>query len=71
MIPEIQKILERVWDVASSEDGGPLPSPEWADESYVEQCGELSDEEKKDCFLSDMAVEISDLIYKSIGQKGK
>jgi len=63
MIPEIQKILERVWDVAAS-GGGRLPSPKWADDSYVEQCGELTEEEKKDSFLSDAATEISDLIYK-------
>ena len=63
MIPEIQKILDRVWDVAAS-GGGRLPSPEWADEEYVKQCGELSEEEKKDSFLSDAATEISDLIYK-------
>jgi len=62
MIPEIQKILDRVWNAASGDE--PLPSPEWADEEYVEQCGELSEEEKKDSFLSDVAVEISDLIYK-------
>ena len=61
MIPEIQKILDRVWKVASGES--PLPSPEWADESYVRDCGELSEEEKRDSFLSDAAVEISDLIY--------
>jgi len=63
MIPEIQKILDRVWDAAAS-GGGRLPSPEWADDSYVEQCGELTEEEKKDSFLSDAATEISDLIYK-------
>ena len=62
MIPEIQKILDRVWTVASGDE--PLPSPEWADDSYVEQCGELTEEEKKDSFLSDAATEISDLIYK-------
>jgi hypothetical protein len=67
MVGAILAILERVWKVASGES--PLPSPEWADESYIEQCGELSDEEKKESFLSDRAVEISELIYKITGKK--
>ena len=46
MVGAILAILERVWKVASGES--PLPSPEWADESYVKDCGELSDEEKRD-----------------------
>lgn len=61
MIPEIQKILERVWRVAKG--GDPLPSPDWADEEFILHCGELSEEEKKDSFLSDAAEEISRLIY--------
>ena len=67
MVGAILAILERVWKVASGES--PLPSPEWADESYVRDCGELSDEEKRDSFLSDAAVEISDLIYNLTGKK--
>tara|TARA_Y100001951_G_scaffold85826_1_gene75928 strand:- start:414 stop:599 length:186 start_codon:yes stop_codon:yes gene_type:complete len=60
MIPKIQKVLERVWRAAAT---GEVPSPSWADEEYVRHCGELSEKEKKDSFLSDAAEEISRLIY--------
>ena len=53
MIPKIQKILNRVWKVASGES--PLPSPEWEDEEFVKHCGELSEKERRDSFLSDAA----------------
>ena len=71
MIPKIQEVLDRVWRVASGES--PLPSPEWADEEYILHCGELSDAEKKDSFLSDVAEEISRLVYydEARGEKKK
>ena len=68
MIPEIQEILERVFAMGRYTKDAAIPSPDWADEEYVEHCGELTEREKRHAYLSDAAEEITRLIYKARGE---
>jgi hypothetical protein len=52
----------------TGKDAVEIPSPDWADEEYVLHCGELTEREKREAYLSDAAEEISRLIYKARGE---